>query len=145
MARRRYVNPIEPQCTRWARDVGLDVSKKADAWSVRAHVETHGELPRAVWSGKTPRFFLAVTSSCWFLELMIKDAKFSYGKVGGEKGAPGSKSLKVPSPKTLATLRSWLTEAEKKTGVTFCRDRPLIESNLKGGARAMELWIRDGG
>ena len=145
MDRWARLKPVEGQCARWARDARLDVSKKPHIWSVRVHIETHGELPRAVWSGKTPRFFFAVTSSCWFLELYYKDKRFSYGKVGGETGTSGHKTLQVATPKTLATLRSWLTGVEKKLRIEFRRDRPFIESNVKGGAQAMVRWISNDG
>ena len=44
-------------------------------------------------------------------------------------------------PKPLEKILRWLEPVESRLGFAFRRDRPLIQSNVKGGAKATLAWL----
>jgi len=130
---------------RWARRVGLDTSSKGDQWGIAVTLETTGELPGRYRSKKEPYFVLKIVPNGWWIELFVSrsnETSYVSWNAKNERWHPSRASKKLEPPKSLATLRKWLTAAEEELGVKFRRDRPLIESNVKGGSKAIEMWIK---
>jgi hypothetical protein len=48
---------------------------------------------------------------------------------------------KFDPPKSLEKVFHWLEPVESRLGFAFRRDRPLIRSNVKGGAKATFGWL----
>jgi hypothetical protein len=151
---------------RWARDVGLDVSAKPDKWEMTVALETSGELPERFHSGRTVRVWVKIYFGGWWMELSQpvgrweKISSYVSGKprkdrwheyfVRGERVPPLPRPTlrkrdRLEPPTRLASVRKWLTRVEEQCGFVFRRDRPLIESNIKGGAKVMAAWINEGG
>ena len=153
---------VKAQAIRWVRARGLDVSKKPN-WQVEISLVTTGELPKRVRSGREPFFWVQISDAGWW---MILEYPFP-GARGVERtaeyvswnkpehrwhlGFQSSRSLdkkprersvdKFEPPKSLENILRWLEPVESRLGFTFRRDRPLITSNVKGGAKAAFAWL----
>jgi hypothetical protein len=149
---------------RWARDVGLDVSAKKGQWALSVALETTGELPKVALAPNEPSFVLELVPNGWWVVVSVpldvgKTVKkwfYVSWKPAGERwkavvetvGVAASHvpqeagGVEIEPPTKLATIREWLTVVEQKLEIAFRRDRPLIESNVKGGAKAMAAWIK---
>jgi hypothetical protein len=133
----------------WARKQGLDLSKKKD-FDVRVTLGTARTKPKDD-GGKTPSFVLIITKGLWWVLVYMPDesrrgySRFSCSREPGKKLKlqGDEQELDLPPPKTLAKMREWLVIVEEKLGVTFRRDFPLIQSNVKHGADAMRAWIAE--
>jgi hypothetical protein len=148
-------NAVETK--RWADEVGLDVSRKPDSWEISVRIETTGKLPPILGTGATS-FWLKVTPGGWWMVLEYSVPRLRRMKTcsyisWSPRDERWHEQVKQPfrlfkrerlePPTRLATLRAWLTYAETQAGIRFRRDRPLIQSNIKGGAKAMAAWIRE--
>lgn len=142
---------------RWAGEQGLATGAKK-RWEISVKLETTGELPDVQWtSGKRPWLWLKIIEEGFWVELgqplpnrrgtlhsryvswLPKKDRWHQWTDGPEKRV--KQSQKLEPPKTLASFRKWLTYAEGRLGLSFRRDRPGIQSNIKGGAKAMAAWI----
>jgi hypothetical protein len=147
---------------RWARSVGLDVSAKKGQWQISVALETTGALPKHALAPSEPSFVLKLVPNGWWVVVSVpldvgKTVKKWFYVSWSPEGerwkavveSVGVAASQVPQetdhgiapPAKLATICEWLTAVEQKLGIVFRRDRPLIESNVKGGAKAMAAWI----
>ncbi len=149
---------------RWARDVGLDTSAKKGQWEISVTLETTGELPERVQDPRRASFWLKIVPNGWWVVVSlpldggkrVRKAHYVSWNPEGERWHELIETLsgvaalpkarvrpreRLEPPSKLRTIRTWLSAVEEKLGITFRRDRPLIESNVKGGAKAMAAWI----
>jgi hypothetical protein len=153
---------VKAQAVRWARARGLDIAKKPN-WQVEISLGTTGELPKRVRTGKKPELWLQISDAGWWMELWYpfpnaRGVERTAEYVSWMKpehrwhlGFQSSRSLddkpreravdKFDPPKSLEKLFRWLEPVESRLGFAFRRDRPLIVSNVKGGAKATVAWL----
>jgi hypothetical protein len=125
---------------KWARAVGLDVRSKPE-WSLQIAIETHGKTPPRIAGGLATRFWIMVSSSCWWVDVWHRGKNFSYSWSPYRKMIH-HRTLSFTPPRDLASVGRFLARVERRLGVHFRRDRPVIQSNVKGGAKAVFAWIQ---
>jgi hypothetical protein len=151
------------QAVAWARARGLDISKKRN-WQVEITLVTTGELPKRVLTGgREPEFALQICEAGYCIEFWyplpgVRGVARKASYVSWDKpqfrwhlGFASSRSLdvkprvraadKFDPPKSLEKIFRWLEPVESRLGFAFRRDRPLITSNVKGGAKAAMEWL----
>ena len=121
---------------RWAKEVGLDVSKRPERWGVDV------ELTATAANRQRSRLMLRVWASCWDVQVDHGPKHLYYRRFLTERAERDGK-LAIPPPRGLADVRAWMKRVEKKLGVTFRRDAPVIGSITKGGKPAMAAWIAE--
>lgn len=122
----------------WVKEVGLDVSAKPDTWRANIILEPGNEAPVGRYASSTDtRVELWVTTGGWQLYLC------NAGKEGTYYPADGWTDATIPDlpTPTLATVRDFIHTMEKRLGVTFRRDLPLIRTNIHGGTKAITTWL----
>ena len=123
----------------WATSIGLDTTGKK-AWSVAVTLLTSGKQPGPIAPARATYFFVRVENDMWSVDVGHAGERFLYSQLGA--GAPsGTGTLAVGGKPTLANLGAWLAKLEKKYRIAFRRDRPFVESTVKGGAAAAKTWI----
>jgi hypothetical protein len=138
----------------WAKRRGLDVSGKR-RWSVWLRLRTKGARPAkgdfsfTIWEEPDePRWQLR------FEYRMRRGGPLQqayFYKCDGQ-GVDWDLSVLRPTnakwtgpklrpPKSIEDVPSWLARVEKTLDIRFRRDRPRVESSLKGGTAAIAAWI----
>ena len=122
----------------WVDEVGLDVSTTPDTWRANIILEPGNEAPVGRYASSIDtRVELWVTTGGWQLYLC------NAGKEGTYYPADGWTDATIPDlpTPTLATVREFIRTMEKRLGVTFRRDLPLIRTNIPGGTKAIMRWL----
>ena len=122
----------------WVDEVGLDVSARPDTWRVNVILEPGNEAPVGRYASSIDtRVELWVTTGGWQLYLCNAGKEGTYYPADGWTDAT---LPDLPTP-TLATVRELIRTMEKRLGVTFRRDLPLIRTNIPGGTKAITRWL----
>lgn len=125
----------------WAKSVGIDLAGKK-TWKVEVTLYDSGKLPGPVLpSIKATYFYLQIENDIWGVDVGIGGKRYHYSQLGAGKASASETALKVPKGLTLAKVGAWLAKLEKLHGVAFRRDRAFVQSTVKGGKRAVEMWL----
>lgn len=128
---------------RWLKDVGLSVTGKP-SWHIQVVLLTTGKLPPKVWPARArPTMFgFGVSDSWWWVSLEHEGKKFGW-QDSTEEGPHHNYTTwtGLEPPTGFAEMFDWLAGIEAQIGKTFRRDRPSIQSNVKGGAAAIKTWL----
>ena len=126
---------------RWAKEVGLDITGKP-TWAIQVVLMTTGKVPPNILPRHPTCFVLSVSDGWWSITLDHKSLTFGW-QDSTEEGPRYSYTnwKQLEPPKSLADVFQWLAKQEALIGKKFCRDRPSIQSNVKGGAKATREWL----